>query len=63
MRVGVPAITTRGLKEKDMDAVVEFVDTILMNTEDEALISKTKGKVKEFMEGFPLYPGMEIEFV
>lgn len=61
IRVGVPAITTRGLKEKDMATVVELVDTILMNIDDEALITKTKEKVKEFMEGFPLYPDMKIE--
>lgn len=61
IRVGVPAITTRGLKEKDMATVVELVDTILMNIDDEALITKTKEKVKEFMEEFPLYPDMKIE--
>lgn len=61
IRVGVPAITTRGLKEKDMATVVELVDTILMNIDDEALNTKTKEKVKEFMEEFPLYPDMKIE--
>lgn len=61
IRVGVPAITTRGLKEKDMDTVVAFIDSILMNTDDETLITKTKGKVKEFMKGFPLYPDMKVE--
>lgn len=61
IRVGVPAITTRGLKEKDMAIVVELVDTILMNIDDEALNTKTKEKVKEFMEEFPLYPDMKIE--
>lgn len=60
IRVGVPAITTRGLKEKDMDTVVGLIDSILMNTEDEVLITQTRSKVKAFMEQFPLYPGMTV---
>lgn len=56
IRVGVPAITTRGLKEKDMQTVVNFVDSILMNIDDEKIITSVKSEVKEFMHQFPLYP-------
>lgn len=56
IRVGVPAITTRGLKEEHMETVVSFIDTVLMNTDDETTISKTKEEVKAFMQQFPLYP-------
>jgi glycine hydroxymethyltransferase len=56
IRVGVPAITTRGLKENDMKTVVDFVDTVLMNIDDEKTISSVKNEVKDFMKQFVLYP-------
>ena len=56
MRVGVPAITTRGMKEADMQAVVDFIDRVLMNTDDEKTIASVKQEVGSFMKSFPLYP-------
>lgn len=56
IRVGVPAVTTRGLKEKDMQQIVSWLDRVLMSPDDEALIGKVKGEVNEFMKAFPLYP-------
>ena len=56
IRVGVPAITTRGMKENDMKDVVDLVDKILMNLDDEKIITSVKNEVKEFMNKFPLYP-------
>jgi glycine hydroxymethyltransferase len=56
IRVGVPAITTRGLKENDMKQVVEFIDKILMNIDDKQIIQGVKGEVIEFMKQYPLYP-------
>jgi glycine hydroxymethyltransferase len=56
IRVGVPAITTRGLKENDMQTVVDFVDKVLMNLDDEKIIASVKSDVKDFMKAFPLYP-------
>ncbi len=59
MRVGVPAITTRGLKENDMEAVVALVDKVLMNADDEKVITSVRNDVKELMEKFPLYPDLD----
>ncbi|MEO6289398.1 MAG: serine hydroxymethyltransferase, partial [Ginsengibacter sp.] len=56
IRVGVPAITTRGMKENDMEEVVALVDKILMNTDDEKVIAGVKNEVIKLMEKFPLYP-------
>ncbi len=56
IRVGVPAITTRGMKEGDMETVVDFIDKVLMNADDEAAVTGVKAEVKEFMKQFPLYP-------
>ncbi|MBX9784920.1 MAG: serine hydroxymethyltransferase [Chitinophagaceae bacterium] len=56
IRVGVPAVTTRGLKEADMDTVVEMIDKVLMNADDAGVIESVKSDVKMFMNKFPLYP-------
>jgi glycine hydroxymethyltransferase len=60
IRVGVPAIATRGLKESDMKTVVHWIDSILMNTENEQNIVKVKGEINEFMSQFTLYPNWKI---
>ncbi len=56
IRVGVPAITTRGLKENDMEKVVELIDTVLKNMDDEKNIASVKKEVEKLMKKFPLYP-------
>jgi len=56
IRVGVPAITTRGMNEGHMETIVSLVDRVLMNIDDEKTINDVKGEVKEFMKQFPLYP-------
>ena len=56
IRVGVPAITTRGMKEEHMQTVVDFIDRIMTNIDDEKTISSVKNEVNAFMKQFPLYP-------
>jgi glycine hydroxymethyltransferase len=56
IRVGVPAITTRGLKEAHMETVVGFIDQVLMNADDESKVAAVKNEVGAFMQQFPLYP-------
>ncbi|HEU4472561.1 MAG TPA: serine hydroxymethyltransferase [Flavisolibacter sp.] len=56
IRIGVPAVTTRGMNEAHMQTVVEMVDTVLMNIDDEARVKKVAGDVHDFMKQFPLYP-------
>ena len=55
IRIGTAAITTRGLKEQDCIQVVEWIDAILMESSNIALIEEIKGNVNEFMQQFPLY--------
>jgi len=55
IRVGVPAVTTRGLKEEHMPQIVEWLDKVLMNPDDEAIIASVRAVVNAFMAGFPLY--------
>ena len=56
IRVGVPAITTRGMKEEHMQTVVDLLDKVLMNIDDAAIVSSVSKEVNEFMLQFPLYP-------
>ena len=56
IRVGVPAITTRGMKEQDMASVVELIDKVLMNLDYGKVIEEVRSHVKELMMKFPLYP-------
>jgi glycine hydroxymethyltransferase len=56
IRIGVPAVTTRGMKEIHMEAIVEMIDKVLMNADDDKVIASVSSDVKEFMKEFPLYP-------
>ncbi|MBU8892494.1 MAG: serine hydroxymethyltransferase [Bacteroidales bacterium] len=54
-RVGTSAITTRGLKEDKIAAIVDFVDKVVSNIEDESLINKVGNDVNEMMSKYPLF--------
>ena len=54
IRVGTPAITSRGFVEKDMAPIVAMIDKVLANVEDEEVISQTRLAVKKRMAGVPL---------
>jgi glycine hydroxymethyltransferase len=56
IRVGVPAVTTRGLKENDMPRIVDLIDRVLMNIDDASVVSAVANDVHDFMNEFPLYP-------
>ena len=55
IRVGVPAITTRGLKEAEMESVVNLIDKVLMNIDNETIIGEVQKEVHHLMANFPLY--------
>ena len=55
IRVGVPAITTRGLKESDMESVVAMLDKVLMNIDNNDVVDEVRAEVKKMMNEFPLY--------
>jgi len=56
VRVGVPAVTTRGMKETHMSTVVDMIDKALTNAENEDVLASLRGDVNAFMKQFPLYP-------
>ena len=55
IRVGTPAVTTRGLKAGDMRTIVELIDEVLSNIENEAVIARVGEKVVKMMREFPLF--------
>lgn len=55
MRVGTSAITTRGLKEAEMDQIVALIDQVICNPEDEGNLADVKQKVQALAAKFPLY--------
>ena len=56
MRVGVPAITTRGLIETDMETIVSLIDRVILQPDDAQVAAAVSRDVKALMERFPLYP-------
>ena len=55
MRLGTPAITTRGVKEDTIPQIVERIDEVLMNIDNEQIISSVRQKVNALMSSYPLY--------
>jgi glycine hydroxymethyltransferase len=55
LRVGTPAITTRGLKEHHMEPIVDLIDEVISNNENETVINQVKAKVNKMMESYPLF--------
>ena len=56
IRIGTPAVTTRGMKEGEMDKIAEFIQAILSDVENRSLQERIKGEVKELCQKFPIYP-------
>jgi glycine hydroxymethyltransferase len=54
IRLGTPAITTRGVKEDEIKIVVELIDNVISNINNEQIIDQTRNKVNELMSKFPL---------
>ncbi len=55
LRLGTPAITTRGLKENDMDVIADMIDRVLAAPEDQNVIAKVRAEVNEMMQSRPMF--------
>ena len=55
IRIGTPALTTRGVKEDLMEPIVEMIDTVIADNEDEGNIKSVREKVNQMMKDYPLF--------
>ncbi|MGB4328433.1 MAG: serine hydroxymethyltransferase [Tenuifilum sp.] len=55
IRVGTPAITTRGLKENHMPVIVDLIDRVISNVDNEKVIAEVRAEVNKLMKDFPLF--------
>ena len=59
IRLGTPALTTRGMKEEEMRTIANWIDEVVMNYTDENKLASLKGQVTELTKKFPLYPNLK----
>ncbi len=59
VRIGTPAVTTRGMKEKEMEIIAGFIDEAVKNKDNDTALKGISEKVEKFCAGFPIYPGFE----
>ncbi len=62
IRIGTPAVTTRGFKEKEIEQVGEWIVAVLNNHQNETLLQEIREKVSRLCEEFPLYKELEADF-
>ena len=55
IRVGTPAITTRGIKEDTIPYIVDLIDKVIMNHEDETVITEVRNSVNDLMSKYPIF--------
>jgi glycine hydroxymethyltransferase len=56
VRIGTPAVTTRGMREAEMVEIARLIDQVLSNLGSSAVEAKVRGEVQELTNRFPLYP-------
>ena len=56
VRIGTPAVTSRGMREPEMDLIAEFIATVLAAPEDDGVAASVRDRIEVLCRKFPLYP-------
>jgi glycine hydroxymethyltransferase len=56
IRIGTPAVTTRGMTEGEMRRIADLIDRVVRAPEDQNVLNAVRGEVRELANAFPLYP-------
>jgi glycine hydroxymethyltransferase len=62
VRIGTPALTTRGMEEKELKEIGEMIGKRIKNPEDDELAEEIRSRVNELLENYPLYKDSEVEY-
>jgi len=60
IRIGTPALTTRGMGEDEMQTIASLIDQVMRDIDNEAVIKKVKWEVSELCQNFPLYETLRL---
>ena len=60
IRIGTPAITTRGFKEDDMKIIADLMNKVIENINNKKIVEKVKQDILDLCERYPLYPGIKV---
>jgi glycine hydroxymethyltransferase len=63
IRIGTPALTTRGMKEPEMEAIGDMIARVLKDIENDVVVAEVREEVRELCERFPLYAEMKARYV
>jgi glycine hydroxymethyltransferase len=63
IRIGTPALTTRGMNEPEMEAIGDMIARVLKDIENDAVVAEVREEVRELCERFPLYAEMKARYV
>lgn len=61
IRIGTAAVTTRGMKESEMEQIADFINRAIVNNENEAELKKIREEVNQLCSKFPLYPELQVK--
>jgi glycine hydroxymethyltransferase len=60
LRLGTPAVTSRGMKESEMQHIAQCIAVVIKNYKDESKLKEIKAEISELVSAYPIYPGLTV---